>query len=520
MNVGIYIRVSTDNQVDRESLKTQESRLRDYCKAHRYTVFKVYKDAGVSARDTNRPALKRLLNAARQKKIDALLVTKLDRLTRSIKDLLDLLELFEELNMSFISASEHLDTSGPMGRFTLHLIGIVSQLEREMISERVSADMYHRASKGTWNGGIPPFGYRNVDKELKPDNKEKKIVKEIYKTYLERKSIRGTTDQINSSGHMTRKGEKWTSVSVHRILTNPVYIGKICYGKRTTDPFTGKLKKVKKEDWIVADADHEPIIEKHIYYEVQDLIVKKSRKPTRGSKTYMLSGILKCGKCGGSMYGYQYTKKGKGKGAGKTYFYYKCVNYSHSKGECEGFTVPGNEIEDFVVSKLSSMSRNRAFLSDKKKLIKHLKEQYSADDSQVKEQMNELKRQEKNLAKRRETLLDKLERETIDDEIFKERFSKIKSEQEALKEKRKDLQSLPEKAKLVNSILEKSFSEISDFKKNWQYLDDEGKKAKISSIVKKIVVTEKSMEMSLYMDPFGNFSNVQRGDKDSLPPRA
>ena len=245
---AIYVRVSTMNQVDRDSLKTQEERLTAFCKANEYEVHRVYKDAGISAKDTNRPALEELMLDMKAGVVDVVVVTKLDRITRSIKDFISLLEIFTETNVQFNSLAENFDTGSAMGRFALNLLVLVAQLEREITAERVATDMRHRAIKGKWNGGVVPHGYRTqglllknfktdgLDQasalakatELCPESRklfidpvEAEMIRWIYDTFTKTNSIRKTTHLINAKGTKTRRGALWATSSIHRILTNP-----------------------------------------------------------------------------------------------------------------------------------------------------------------------------------------------------------------------------------------------------------------------------------------------------------
>jgi len=141
MRCAIYTRVSTDNQVEKDynSLETQKESLMAYIQAHKYEgweLYDIYEDAGYSAADLNRPELQRLLNDIRRKKINIVLVYKIDRLTRSPKDFYQLIELFEKYNISFISITERFDTSTPAGRLLRNIMLIFAQFERELASER------------------------------------------------------------------------------------------------------------------------------------------------------------------------------------------------------------------------------------------------------------------------------------------------------------------------------------------------------------------------------------------------
>jgi site-specific DNA recombinase len=540
MKVGLYLRVSTLQQVDKESLSNQESRLKAYCKANGYQIYRIYKDAGVSAKDTKRPALESLLQDIRNKKIEAVIVTKLDRITRSLRDLIKLLELFQTYGVKFISISQNLDTTGSIGRFTVHLLGLVAQLERETTAERVAEDMYHRVlSDGKWNGGVIPFGYttrqrvinelreKGVEenkiveiankiapkpKQLYIDPKEAEIVKKIYQLYLEHKSLRKVTHLLNIE-NKTRKNGSWATTSVRRILTNPTYVGKIWYGKRKTDVITGKLTSTKRADWKIVNGKHKPIIQEELFNEVQEILEAKTLKPTRTSKVYLLSGILKCGKCGSRMHGYTYVKKINGKPTGKSYFYYKCHNHlSKGNAVCSGLNIPGKELEDYIVKTIMDLSKNKELLSDREKMLTTLKEEVKLKQAKTNKGLKKLQEEERKLENKKLLLLEKLENGVIDDETFKERFGHIRS----LLEKNRTLQAeLGKKSKEVDLselAAKVSFKELADFGRNWDFLEPEGKKAKLHAIIKEIKITEDKIDIYIFVD------EVCRKDRDSLPP--
>jgi len=168
MNCEIYTRVSTDNQVEKEynSLETQKESLMAYIQAHKYEgwmLVDIYEDSGYSAATLDRPELQRLLNDIRKKKVDAILVYKIDRLTRNQKDFYFLIDLFEKYNVTFIATTQNFDTSSAAGRLMRNIMLDFAQFEREMTAERTRDKMEARAKKGLWNGGFPILGYDRDD---------------------------------------------------------------------------------------------------------------------------------------------------------------------------------------------------------------------------------------------------------------------------------------------------------------------------------------------------------------------
>lgn len=513
VNSGLYVRVSTEMQAERESLSTQESRLKAYCTANGFTVRDVYRDRGISAKDTDRPELQRLMEDCRHGNIQVVAVTALDRITRSLRDSIKLMDFFSETGVRFVSITQNIDSSTASGRLMRDILAVFAKFEREAIAERVASNMHQRATAGKWNGGIVPYGYKAVQRisgdrkvsELQPEPREAEIVKRIFETFLETRSLRKTTHILNSFGLRTRKGVTWAASTIHRILSNPTYVGKVWYGKRRTDAETGKLKPVQVEGWKVTDGQHQAIIPKKLFADAQEVLHAISRKPTRASHSYLLSGLLRCGRCGGGMYGYTMTKK-----SGKEYSYYKCHNFS-SKGPsvCTGNTVRAKDLEDFIVKTLTKLSDDRPFLQDKEEMLAIMKEEMKPHKG--KGNLERLKREEREIDARIETLLQKLESGLIDDSDFKRRYDAAKAQ---LRENRLAQEKALDSADLSAAAYESlnaSFEEIASFGKNWEFLDDSGRQAKISAVVKQITVHGNKVDIQVFLD----VNKLSRTGRDS-----
>ena len=530
MTAALYVRVSTLNQVERESLKNQEERLIAHCKANNLAQYKVYKDAGVSAKDIKRPALEQLLDDIKQKKVNTVIVTKLDRITRSLRDLIELMEFFEETNVKFISITQNIDTTGPMGRFMLNLLGSVAQVEREMTAERVSEDMLHRALSGKWNGGPIPYGYtirarviqqlKNnkitddsaikeaikktpESKKLYIDEKEAETVKLIYDFYQKEKSLRGVTTRLNAEGYKTRNNSTWAVASVLRVLTNPTYTGRIWYGKRKTNS-KGEIEPVSKESWKIVQGEHERIIDDNTFYRVQDLLGEKSFKKTRAERTYLLSGLAKCGHCKGPMYGYTYNRKYKNKTTGKeeitSYFWYRCHNYS-SKGSsvCSGMVSRGKELDDAVIQAVAELSKDKTFLNNKKRMLKILDEKVKPESSTEKE-LKKLVSEERTLSERKQTLLEKLEAQVIDDLTFKSEFDRLKGLLEANQNLQTKLRDFARNSELNKTLINNSYVQLTNFSNRWEILSLEEKRARLLAILKEVIVEDGKITIKVILD--------------------
>jgi site-specific DNA recombinase len=530
VTAALYVRVSTSQQVEKDSLATQESRLRAYCVANGIDRCTIYKDEGLSAKDTDRPQLKRLFEDCKKGRIQVVLVTALDRITRSTRDLTKLVDFFADNNVRFVSITQNIDSTNAFGRFMRDLLGLTGRLEREVVAERVAESMRHRASLGKWNGGMVPYGYttfqrimkettgkRASDDSLKEiseeqarkkassacpepkrlyiDPEEARIVKRIFDTFLDTRSLRRTAHILNSLGIKTRKERTWAVSTIHKILTSPVCTGKISYGKTRTDLETGKLKAVRKEEWKVFDGKHKPIVPEKLFKDVQEIVASRSRKPTRAFNTYLLSGLLRCGKCGGSMYGQTFTRKS----TGKTYRYYKCEdNYIRGRAVCKGLSVRQEDLDDFVVKTLTDLSKDTVFLQDKEKMLAALREELKPDKG--KERLERLKKQERDLEKKVETLLEGWESHVIEKADFAREYEKRKAELRQNRIEQESLSDSVDYSATAYEALNASFEEISNFGRNWEFLDDSGKATRISTIVKQITVHEDKLDIQVYLD--------------------
>ena len=270
--VAIYARVSTEDQAKEGfSLDNQLEKLRSYCKARGWKIVGEYVDDGYSGRDIKRPAYQKMMEDI--DKWDVLLVMKMDRIHRNSKNFMLMMEQLRQKNKEFVSMTESLDTSTAMGRFVMDIIQRIAQLESEQIGERVYDGMRQKAKQGVGLLGSPaPYGYRYENGKLVGIKEELDNVKEIYKMYLEGKSLQEIVDWFNEKGVKGKKGGKWDKKTISRILSNPVYCG-----------------LVEWED-ILFKGNHEAIISIEEFNKVQ---LMKAEKARRKGKVFIIEGLEK-----------------------------------------------------------------------------------------------------------------------------------------------------------------------------------------------------------------------------------
>jgi site-specific DNA recombinase len=213
-----YVRVSTEDQADKGvSLDAQEARIAAYAVALGLEVSEVIRDAGASAKTLERPGMTRILQGVRVGRVGRVIALKLDRLTRSTRDLAALLDLFAKHDAALVSVSEHLDTQTAAGRMVVSMLGVVAQWEREAIAERTSFALAHKRSAGTAYGPTP-FGYERVDGSLLPVATEQAAIAEAIRMDRNGASFREIGAMLTARGVMPKRGRAWYASSVRAML--------------------------------------------------------------------------------------------------------------------------------------------------------------------------------------------------------------------------------------------------------------------------------------------------------------
>lgn len=306
---GIYIRVSTEDQV-REgfSLGEQEEKLKQLCKYKDYKIYKVYKDAGISAKNmSGRPAFQQMLEDMRAGKINYIVAYKLDRVTRSVRDLEVLISELEEHHCYLVCDRDDVNTSSANGRFFVRMLTVLSQLEIEIVSERTKFGLTGAIKSGHIPGTCP-LGYkRDTTKKMIIDETTKDVIIRIFNLYLEGKSYQTIANILNKEKVLEPK--KWDDSTIEKILNNKIYVGDYERFKRVA-------KEQGKEPVIYPNVV-EPIITRAMFEDIQMQKEKNQRAYCR-DRVYIFMQKMKCPKCGKIM-----GSKGTG-GKKKKYMYYHC----------------------------------------------------------------------------------------------------------------------------------------------------------------------------------------------------
>ena len=302
-SAGIYIRVSTFDQA-REgfSLGEQEERLKEFCKFKRYNIYKVYQDAGISAKNDKRPAYQEMIEDVKKGNINVIVALKLDRLTRSVYDIEKLMKFVNDYECDIDCMADESNTTTSNGRMVMRIMTSVSQNEIEKCSERTKFGM----AGAIKNGHIPNrtgLGFKRENKKLVPNPLTKDIIVRIFDLYLESKSHQAIANIYNKEKVLGKTN--WYDSTIQKILSNELYKGDYVNGKRTKHP-------TYYENVI------EPIVSKEKWESCQYQKLRNARHYER-TATYLFTNKLKCSKCGNFLGGHATTKTN-----GKKYYYYKC----------------------------------------------------------------------------------------------------------------------------------------------------------------------------------------------------
>ena len=439
-HTALYARVSTEAQAEEGySIDAQKKLLEAFCISKEIENFKFYVDAGFSGSNLERPAIKELLSDIELGIVDAVAVYKLDRISRSQKDTLYLIEdVFNPNNVGFISLSENMDTSTPIGRAMLGIMSAFAQLERETIKIRTRMGMRERVKSGLWmGGGKIPFGY-SYDKEsgtlVKNEDSDK--VREIYSLYLQGYSPSAISQKL---------GMKYDKL-VTQILKRETNTGVINY---KGEKYQGK---------------HEALIDRETYLAAQSEMKRRSKNVPYG--THLLSGLVFCGLCGARM---RYQKWGNSG--------YRLVCYSTQKSKpylikdpyCKSERPWAEDVEAEVISDMFTMS------------LKRKKEEEYDESASLK---NEEKRLQKKLSRMYNVYAD-------GDDTALEHIRSIKEDIASIRERI----SICENSKAQRLSRMKLLDKAENLSEIWDTLSSEEQKRLIGNIVEKIVVYPEKIEI-------------------------
>ncbi len=486
----------------------------------------VYEDEGFSGGNLERPQFKKMMADANEKKFQAIVVYRLDRISRNIGDFANLIEKLNSLKIDFISIKEQFDTSSPMGRAMMYISSVFSQLERETIAERIRDNMHELSKTGRWLGGTPPTGYKSESETtVTIDGKTKRackltavpeeiaLVKLIFNKFLETSSLTKTETFLLQNGYATKNGKRFTRFAIKAILSNPVYMiaddsaysylleknvdlfsdkaqfdgvhGIMAYNRTLQQP--GKANKIKPTDeWIVSVGKHEGVIEGASWVKVQTILDLNKSKSYRKPRSHvaLLSGLLFCGNCGDYM---RPKVSQRLNTKGEPIYTYLCSTKEHSKGYlCNMKNCNGNILDADIIEQLRLLSEDGSEflrqLERSKQVLMGNRDEYDNEIAQLKNKISENDGEIKRLV----SALGRAAGTSAEGYVMAQ-IDELHNKSETLKQRLAQLEELASGHALSDIEFDLLAQMLATFKNTVDNMSVEQKRAAIRTIVKQIV---------------------------------
>ena len=347
--VYIYTRVSTTMQIDGYSLDAQKARMKAFADFNNYEIVGEYEDAGKSGKSIEgRIQFSQMMEDIKSGKdgISYVLVFKLSRFGRNAADVLSTLQVMQDFGVNLICVEDGIDSSKDAGKLMISVLSAVAEIERENIRVQTMEGRIQKAREGRWNGGFAPYGYRLVAGNLEINEDEAEAIRIIFEQYTTTDTgANGISKYLETHGirKMQRQNGKnslFDAALIRKILKNPVYCGKIAYGRRKMEKVHGTRNDyhlVEQDNYLLADGQHEGIISEDVWQMAQVKLLAQAKKYehiNRGQteRTHLLTGIVKCPVCGAGMYANKCVKYKKDGTKYKDFFYYGCKHRTMQRG--------------------------------------------------------------------------------------------------------------------------------------------------------------------------------------------
>lgn len=479
-SVGVWIRVSTEDQARGESPEHHERRGRAYAEAKGWHVATVYRLEGVSGKAVMGHAeAKRMLADIRSGAITGLVFSKLARLARSTKELLEFAEIFRACRADMISLAESIDTSTPAGRLFFTMIAAMAQWEREEIADRVKASVPIRAKMGKPIGGAPPFGYHRVDKQLQPHPEEAPVRALLYELFAEHRRMKTVARLLNERGYRTRNGSAFTDTTVARLIRDPTAKGLHRANYTQTNDRTKSWDLKPEAEWVWSKVP--AIVSEELWERCNAHLdaAAAGRKPMTRKAVHLFAGFAKC-TCGGAMYVWANSPK---------YICHACRN-KIPIGDLEA--IYRDQLAGFLLSP-SEIAAHRAAemeaIRDKERLL-------SATAAELVEVETEEKR-----------LLQLYHSGGVSIDDFGHFHRPLSERRKQLTNELPSIQAQIDVLKIGIVSSEEALEEARDLSARWTELQHEEKRQIVETITDRIVVGKEDVEIVLLHIPSGNHAD-------------
>jgi site-specific DNA recombinase len=496
--VAFYTRISTDEDHQKYSLGAQSERLEAFCKAQYgddWRLHKLYRDTE-SGTHMNRPGLEEMLYDVGARAFDTLLVFRVDRLSRKVRELAQMVDELTKNGVALKSITEPFDTANAAGKMMLQMLGVFAEFEHATIVERTKVGMEKKAKGGKFVGGNVPYGYTlDPEKGLVINEDEALIVRKMFQIYtFGKEGSSAICKQLNEAGNRNRNGRKWGRRVVLHMLRNPVYVGKI------------RWREVQYE------GHHDPLVSDLLFEKAKEVLQarheeSKGRQFRNGSER-LLTGIIKCAKCKSHMFGASGTKKGV------RVPYYICSKRFNDH-DCEQDYVRAESLETAIIEDIKSIFRDEQFMA---RLWEEANKRLGAEKPDLEK---EIARVDGQIAKTKgatDRYFEAFEAGTLKAELCNEKVRNLRTRMEELEGEKRSLEARRERLELPAIDREMLASIVDNFEKVMAEGPNPKKKHLLHQLVKKVLIHSRQTIEIWYALPnpqrFAN-SNIWLPGQDS-----
>ena len=515
IKVYLYTRVSTTMQIDGYSLDAQKTKMKAFCDYNEYEIAGEYEDARKSGKSIEgRVSFNQIMEDIKSGKggVSYVLVFKLSRFGRNAADVLVTLQVMQDFGVNLICVEDGIDSSKDAGKLMISVLSAVAEIERENIRVQTMEGRMQKAREGKWNGGFAPYGYSLIDGKLEVNEEEAVAIRMIFDQYVNTDlGANGIAKYLENHGihkiaRQNGKNPLFDAALIRRIIQNPVYSGKISYGRRRTEKVHGtrnEYRQVKKDDYLLVDGLHEALVSEEIWEQAQVKVAaqdKKYEKVNRDKreKIHLLSGILKCPVCGAGMYGNKSIKKRKDGSNYKDFYYYGCKHRNMTRGhKCDYKKQVHEEMLDASVAEVISKLVSNPKFSD---LIRN-KINMEVDTGALDQEIENYKIQLRKLYHNKDTILSDMDSLDYEDKYYQRRKTDLENHLYKTYDKIDDAEELLVSAKAKKRSLladkitgDNIYKALVFFDKLYAQMNEAEKREFLSQLVDNVQIYEERKE--------------------------
>jgi site-specific DNA recombinase len=490
--VGIWIRVSTEDQAAGDSPEHHRIRAEHYCAAKGWKIVELYNLAGVSGKAVSEHSeTKRMLADVKRGHIQALVFSKLARLTRNARELMDFSEFFRQHNTDLVSLQENIDTSTPAGRLFYNMVAVFAQWEREEIADRVKSSVAIRAKLGKPLNGKAPFGYTWKDKKLVVHPEEAPIRRLLYELFSEHKRKKSVARILNERGYRTRSGANWSDTTVNWLIADPTAKGlhRSNYTRKSADGRECLIKPESEHIYMPC----EPLVSEELWNYCNSLLEKRrtERKAPAKKSVHLFVGYTVCA-CGAKMYVPSHTPK------------YICSG-------CKKNRIPCDDLEEIFIEELKGYLVNpetiRQYVASADEALAEKEELFAVTKHEIERQQFECNQ-----------VLKLYKEDAISIEQFKTIFQPADQKRQELEAELPRVQAEIDALKVDTLNEEHLLTEAQNLYERWPTMDREQKRQTVELVTRKITVGQGDIQFDLVRLPSfssGESTNGQHSSRNT-----